>query len=142
MALKNTYLKLPAASYIQSVQNALVNAGAAGIQTEYEDGKIVVLSFVIKFGARQIQFRLPVKWRSFQQVLKNEGASKADDDMYAYRVAWACTKDWIEAQMAFVESENVSLVQVFLPYAVSKDGKTVFEKMVEDDGKFLLSDGK
>lgn len=142
MALKNTYAKKGAGYYIQLAQDALMHAGASGIQLEFEDGRVVGLSFSIKFGPKQIQFRLPVNWRKFQSVLAMEGIGRADEDEYAYKVAWACTKDWIEAQMAFVESENVSITQVFLPYAVVEGGITVFEKVAQTDGAFLLGDGK
>lgn len=139
MALKNTYSKLPAKRYIQDAQDALIKAGATGIQMEYLDGFVSSLAFSIKFGTQQIQFRLPVNWHSFQNVLTKEGHSKAGDDAYAYRVAWACTKDWIEAQMAFIESENVSLPQVFLPYAVTKKGTTLFEEVASNDSLLLGS---
>lgn len=138
MALKNTYAKLGAGRYIQDAQDALVKAGASGIQMQFDEGRVVSLAFSIKFGTKQIQFRLPVNWRNFQNVLRKEENRRAGDDDYAYKVAWACTKDWIEAQMAFVESENVSLPQVFLPYAVTNEGNTLFEKVAQTDGQFLL----
>lgn len=139
MALKNTYSKLPASRYIQDAQDALVKAGASGISMEFQDGFTVALSFSIKFGDRQISFKLPVNWRNFQNVLQAEGNKRAGDNTYAYRVAWACTKDWIEAQMAFVESENVTLPQVFLPYAVTKKGTTLFEEVASNDSLLLGS---
>lgn len=141
MALKNTYAKMGAGYYITLSQEALVKAGAIGIQYGYEDGRVVNLTFVLNIGGNQVSFRLPVNWRKFQSVLAEEGNSKAKDDNYAYKVAWACTKDWIEAQMAFVESENVTVPQVFLPYAVVQGDVTLFEK-VASNPNFLLGDGK
>lgn len=141
MSLKNTFTTLPAGRHIQAAQDALIKAGASGIQMEFHEGRVVGLAFSIKFGAKQIQFRLPVNWEKFQNVLIKEQNKRGNDDDYAYRVAWACTKDWIEAQMAFVESENVSLPQVFLPYAVTNEGNTLFEKVAQSDGQFLLGDG-
>jgi hypothetical protein len=141
MALKNTYAKLGAGRYIQDAQEALVKAGAIGIQSGYEDGRITTLAFVLDLNGQRVQFKLPVNWRNFQRVLKKEQNRRADEDDYAYKVAWACTKDWIEAQMAFVESENVTLPQIFLPYVVVKGGKTLFEKVITTPD-FLLGDGK
>ncbi len=141
MALKNTYSKLPAGNYIQSAQEALVKAGASGIQTFYEEGRIVGLCFTIPIKGTFIQFKLPINWRNFQRVLKNEGNTRHADDNYAYRVAWACTKDWIEAQMAFIESENATLAQVFLPYAVTKNGQTLSEQIMNNPN-FLLGSGE
>lgn len=141
MALKNTYARLHAGAYIQGAQDALVKAGATGIQTEYEDGRIVSLAFLLKINESIINFRLPVNWRNFQNVLKKEKNPRSKDDNYCYKVAWACTKDWIEAQMAFVESENVTVPQVFLPYAVGKNNKTLFENIANNPGNLLLGDG-
>lgn len=141
MALKNTYTRLPAGRHIQMAQDALIKAGASGISTLFDEGRIIGLAFTIKIGENNISFKLPVNWRSFQNVLRKEDNRRADEDEYAYRVAWACVADWIEAQMAFIESENVSLPQVFLPYAVTKNGDTLFETIVNNPSNFL-GDGK
>lgn len=140
MALKNTFIKLPTEKYISLTQQALVKGGASGVQYAFDDGRIIGLIFSLSLNGKQVSFRLPINWKNFQKVLKKEDNKRADDDDYAYRVAWACTKDWIEAQMAFVESENVTVPQVFLPFAVSRDGQTLFEKVAVDPG-FLLGDG-
>lgn len=141
MALKNTYAKLGADKYISLTQQALVNAGAAGVNYQFIDGRIVGLLFSLKIGENRVDFKLPINWKNFQKVLKKEDNRRADEDDYAYKVAWACTKDWIEAQMAFVESENVTVPQVFLPFAVAKDGQTLFEK-VAGNPQFLLGNGE
>lgn len=140
MALKNTYAKLPAGRYIQETQDALVKAGAIGIQSSYEDGRITTIAFILNLNGQTVQFRLPVNWKNFQNVLRKEKNRRADEDEYCYKVAWACTKDWVEAQMAFVESENVTIPQVFLPYAVTNNGQTLFEKVADTPG-LLLGDG-
>ncbi len=142
MALKNTFAKLPTQRYIQDAQDALVKAGASGIQMEFEEGRVAGLAFSIKFGDLRIQFKLPVDWRKFQNVLRNEDNRRAEEADYCYRVAWACTKDWIEAQMAFVESENATVAQIFLPYAVTKSGNTLFEDIAKNGSELLLSSGK
>lgn len=137
MALKNTYTKLAAGRHIQMAQDALVKAGAVGIQTVLEEGRYVGLAFTIEIGGTLAQFKLPLNWRKFQQVLEKEGNKRAKEDDYCYRVAWACLTDWIEAQMAFIESENVSLPQVFLPYIVTKSGQTLFEQVVTNPSLLL-----
>lgn len=137
MALKNTFAKLPAEKYIELAQFALVKAGASGIQYAFKDGRIIALKFLLPINGKEIAFSLPVNWRNFQNVLRKEDNRRADEDDYCYKVAWACMKDWIEAQMAFVESENVTVPQVFLPYAVTSDGQTLFEK-VANNPQFLL----
>jgi len=49
------------------------------------------------------------------------------DRAQAERVAWRIVKDWVEAQLAILESEMVHLDEIFLPYMVNNNGQTVFE---------------
>jgi len=140
MALKNTYAKLPAGRYIQDIQEMLIKAGAIGIQQGFEDGRVISLMFMLDLNGQKITFKMPVGWRKVQQVLKNEGIGRWQDDDYAYRVSWAILCDWIDAQLAILASETVTMPQLFLPYAVAKDGQTLFEK-VSSNG-LLLGDGK
>ncbi len=129
MALKNTYSNSPAGRSIERIEEALVKAGATGMQKGYEDGRIVSLAFTLNLKGSQVLFKLPIGWKKVQQVLKNEGIGKWDDNDYAYRVSWAIMRDWIEAQMAILAAETVTMPQLFLPYAVAKDGQTLFEKV-------------
>ena len=59
----------------------------------------------------------------------------------AVRVAWRIVRNWVEAQLAIIETRMVKTEQVFLPYAVTRDGKTLYEH-VEKNPQFLLGDGK
>lgn len=43
------------------------------------------------------------------------------------RVAWRIIKDWVETQMAILESEMVQMDEIFLPYMLNSKGQTVFE---------------
>jgi hypothetical protein len=42
-------------------------------------------------------------------------------------VAWRIIKDWVEAQMAILESQMVQMEEIFLPYMVNRQGQTFFE---------------
>ena len=55
-------------------------------------------------------------------------------------MSWRIIKDRVEAQMALVETQMVTTAQVFLPYAIMRDGKTLAQH-VEQDPNFLLGDG-
>jgi len=117
-----------------------MKAGAIGIQQGFEDGRVVSLAFLLEIKGKQVQFKLPLGWKKVQQVLKNEKADKASNDDHAYRVSWAIMRDWIAAQMAILATETVSMPQLFLPYAMAGNGKTLYEAVV--DGGLLLGDGK
>ena len=47
------------------------------------------------------------------------------------RISWRILKDWIEAQLALIETEMVSLDQVLLPYMTTDTGHSVYEVLVE-----------
>ena len=58
----------------------------------------------------------------------------------ARRTAWKNVQDWIDSQMAMLETEMVKLEEIFLPYMTTPSGETFFEHM-ENKG-FYLTDGK
>jgi hypothetical protein len=60
-------------------------------------------------------------------------------DDIAYNVAWANLRDWTLAQMALLETEMVTIPQVFLPFATDSKGETLFDKVSKSN--FLLGDG-
>lgn len=75
------------------------------------------------FGPRGI--RLPANVDAVHKVLTKQKV-KCDREQ-AERVAWRIVKDWVEAQMAILESEMVQMEEIFLPYMVSTSGQTLFE---------------
>ncbi len=131
MALKNTYARAPVANYISRITAALVKGGAVGISQGYDQGRIEELNFLLDIKGNRVAFKLPVNWRKVQQVIKNEGIGRGNDDDYAYRVSWAILCDWVEAQMAILASESVTMPQLFLPYAMTPDGRTLYDQVVD-----------
>lgn len=71
--------------------------------------------------------RLPARVEKVQKVLEKQRV-KSDFEQ-AQRVAWRILKDWVEAQMAILESEMVSFEELFLPYMITDNGSTVFESI-------------
>jgi len=152
MAIKNYTTTVPANRSIEEIQRALVANGATGVLYEYEKatGRIAALKFILILDDKQVGFALPVEWRRFQQVLKNDHELEHQgrrsrtkprymDEDYVYRVAWRCLRDWVLAQMALYATQIVDMPQIFLPFAVGKGGKTFYEQVM--DGKFLLKGG-
>jgi hypothetical protein len=64
-------------------------------------------------------------WKTLQRQEGLTGKEKSREQ--AARVSWRILKDWVAAQMAIVEAGAAQLAEVFLPYAVHKDGKTMFQ---------------
>jgi hypothetical protein len=61
----------------------------------------------------------------------------ANDRHQALRVAWRIVHYWVKAQMAILETQMVKMEQIFLPYMIRSDGKTLFESMEKGDFKML-----
>lgn len=145
MALLNYTTKIDADKTAAEIARCLSLHGASAVMTEYdkENGVVTALSFKITFGEQSMTFRLPCDWKPVYAVLEVQREKNRRIELsreQAVKVAWRIVKDWVEAQMALVETNMVSTGQVFLPYAVMKDGKTLAEKVVADP-KFLLGDG-
>lgn len=140
--IKNYTTIVPAARSIEEIQQALVKAGASGVLYEYEQGtgRILALKFVLPIGEQKVGFSLPVQWRNFREVMIKQSIGRAREEDFAYRVAWRCIRDWVLAQMALYETQMVKLPQIFLPFAVGRDGTTLYEQVAK--GGFLLGDGK
>jgi len=140
MPIKNYTASRPTLEYIGKVQAALIAHGANGIQMMFDgDGRVSALAFVLPSPqGGHLTFQLPCEWRRFEQVLKHQNVKRWDDDDYAYRVAWANLKDWVEAQMALYETQMVTMPQIFLPFVKGNDGRTLFEQIAENPSKYLL----
>jgi hypothetical protein len=101
------------------------------------DGKqrISHLSFRVNDKHGPIHFRLPANVQGVTAALVQQREYR--DLEHAERVAWRILKDWVEAQMAIIEAQMAELAQVFLPYAQTSNGKTVYE-MVQENGILKL----
>lgn len=140
MALKNTYTKTPVETMLKEIQKALLRVRATGMNYKFDGaGHITGLSFGLDIKGKSVGFLLPINTEKVRIVLKREENKRWDEDEYVYRVAWANMRDWVVAQMALIETEMAEPLQVFLPYAQDKTGKTLFEKVV--DSNMLLGDG-
>lgn len=133
MPIKNYTTIVPADRSIKEIQDALVKHGATGVLYQYEQGtgRIDSLLFRLPVNGRDVSFALPVGWRKFQRVLEVQGIKRSDDEEYVYRVAWRCIRDWVMAQLALYETEIVSMPQVFLPFATNREGRTMYELVLE-----------
>ena len=142
MPLKNYTTKVGADRSIQEIQVALVKNGATGVLFNYEQGtgRIEALRFLLEINGKKASFSLPVNWRRFQQVLKNQEVKRANEEDYCYRVAWRDIRDWVLAQMALYETAMVEMPQIFLPFATDSQGQTIYDKVLK--GQFLLGSGE
>lgn len=126
MPLLNYTTKVNVHTTLSEIQVQLVKHGARKIMQDYDDaGHITALTFCIDTPAGIRGIRLPANTDAVHKVLMRQKV-KCDKDQ-AERVAWRIVKDWVEAQMAILESEMVEMAQIFLPYMVNGQGQTFFD---------------
>jgi len=153
MPLKNYTTEVPAMKSIGQIQGNLVAHGAITIMINYgPDHEPENISFIVPSVKGDIAFQLPANIRKVEAILLNMRSRKPESWQSDYdktmekihkqaaRVGWRIIKDWVDAQLAFIETEMVTLEQVFLPYMQVSDGKSLYEVMIER--KFLLPVGK
>lgn len=144
MPLLNYTTKVPAHKSIAEISQMLAKAGARQIMHQYDnDGSITGLAFSIELEGQQIGFRLPTDWRPIQPIMEELRRKNSKigtfvvEREHCINLAWRITKDWVEAQLAIIEIKMVKPEQVFLPYMVQQNGRTLYENAV--DSKFLLA---
>lgn len=145
----NYTTKIPADRSIGEISKMLAKAGASAVMHEYDDnGDIKSLSFKMKMDAQEIGFRLPANWTGIEAIMTEERRKRNStlrpwmmEKDHFINVAWRVIKDWIEAQLALIEANQATTAQVFLPYAITGDGRTLSERVADDPG-MLLGPGK
>src|SRR5690242_19564396 len=112
MPLRNYTTKVPADRSIAEISSMLAKAGAKKIMHDYDDnGNITALSFALELDGQIIGYRLPTDWKPVQiiiaEVRKGNTRLSRDvlTDQHAINVAWLITKDWVEAQLAILETK-------------------------------------
>lgn len=141
MALKNYTTTIDSTKTIGEIQGILAKHGANAIMTEYNDGQVIALSFRIKTPNGEIGVKLPANIDRVLQVLKNQRKRNnqvKDTREQAAKTAWRIIKDWIDAQMAILETEMVEMEEIFLPYVLNKEGQTLYEAF--KNNKLMLNE--
>lgn len=144
MALLNYSTTVPVGRSIGQVQGLLVEAGARQVMTAYDDvGRAEGLAFAVHTAHGLRTFVLPVKSSAVLSVLARDGVPpRFATPEHAERVAWRILKDWVEAQLAIIRTEMVTLDQVMLPFMRGDDGRTVFEYYLAGVSRFELPTGQ
>ena len=130
MPILNYTTKVQASKTVAEITDILVVHRAHSILTNYKEGQIESLSFLIDTPQGNASIRLPVDPDAVLRVMKKYGSHvpmRFQNKEQAIRVAWRIVKDWIEAQMAILDTEMVKMEQIFLPYIQTQNGQTLFQ---------------
>jgi hypothetical protein len=117
---------------LAAIHKQLVAHQAVAILYEYDATRqIDAVSFKIRLGDRELPYRLPPDWRAVLSLLRDDRRvpRRFKTEEQARRVAWRVVRDWIEAQLAFVDMRQVSLDQVMLPYLQLATGESLYQRL-------------
>jgi len=123
------------------VQQCLVGHGATKIVTDYENEIPTSVTFCLVLNDRVVGFSLPANYAGVLRAMENDKKvpRKFLNKEQALKVSWRIIKDWVEAQMALVEAELADMAEVFLPYAITKNGTTLYRE-IESNGMPMLQE--
>jgi len=125
---------------LSEIQSILTKAGATKIMTDNENMRPVSVSFCINWSGQLVAFLMPCNFKGVLAAMKRNTKvprNKCTEEQ-ALRVGWRILKDWIEAQLAIVDADMVTIVEVFMPYAITKNGQTMYRNL-QDNKQLLLT---
>lgn len=135
MPILNYTTKVPVQNTVNEIGIILQKAGANAIMYEYDTVGISGLKFRMNTKIGEVFYNMPVNINGVIAALRKDG--KYRDAVHAHRVAWRIAKDWIEAQMAIVVAGMAEVPEVFLPYAITEDGTSVYRRICASGMKLL-----
>ncbi len=127
MPIKNYTTKISVERTLGEIHGNLAVHGARKVMFDYDDtGKIEAVCFSVMTPNGECGYRLPANVDATHRVLHEQGV-KCDREQAA-RVAWRIVKDWVDAQLAILETEMVSFDEIFLPYMIAdRNGATLYQ---------------
>ena len=127
MAQKTLYMgttKIDPMKNAGEIMKALQESGAQQIVTEFDTQRDVTgMRFTLVVGSVIWAFSLPVRW---EPLLRRVGNDKAR----AKRVAWRQLLRWVQAQLALIETGMVRPEEVYAPYRLLPDGRTLGQALL------------
>lgn len=142
---KTLYMETTSIEASQSaaeICSELVKSGATQIATDYKDGKITGLRWMMRHAGQDVMFSMPARvdpvFRLLNRRRLHPGQHTAQDREQAERVAWRQLLRWVQAQLAMIDTGMVESAEVFSPYmVVEHSGKTMWQALQESRFKML-----
>ncbi|RGR75505.1 hypothetical protein DWY25_04520 [Holdemania filiformis] len=143
MPIKNYTTTKDAFESVGEIQAMLARRGAQRLMIEYgPDQRVVSVSFTISTPGGIQAVRLPSNVDATLEVLRRQKKTNskviATYDQ-AERVSWRILRDWLDAQLAILETEMVTIDQVLLPYFINRSGQSVYELF--NNGQLMIEGG-
>ncbi len=136
MPIKNYTTKVDIYTSLGEIQGALAKAGAQKIMVDYDNGKPIGVTFALYRESFGLQgFTLPAAVDGTLRVFAKQKVKP--DREQAERTAWRNVRDWVLAQVALIESCDVPIDEIFLPYLTDKSGQTLYQ--IYSSGQLMLT---
>lgn len=121
----NYTTKVPTSRTIAEVHDLLRDHGASAVATTYTDREVSGLQFHLDGQTYDLPVDVEAMGRILAKSRPNGGMAVATyrSPEHAARVAWRVVKDWLEAQMALVAAQQITLDEVMLPYLITATGR-------------------
>jgi len=126
--------EVPDTETVAQIQHFLATRGATSVKIEYDEGKVASLAFALRVNDAEVPFRLPCRHKALAALAKRLGKKPKKNETledWARRVAWRQILRWVEAQLALIETGMVKAEEVFLPYVIMANNKSMFQAIEE-----------
>lgn len=126
----------------QEISHELVSAGATSINTDYKDGKLQGLRWIMCVNGSDLVFDMPARVEPVFKIINGRRSWPTGwavrDLQQAERVAWRQLLRWVQAQNALISTGMVKPEEVYSPYMiVNGAGQTLFQMLTESKFKML-----
>src|SRR5262245_39951269 len=120
------------------IMGLLAAKGAQAIMVDYDKGEPSGLSFRISVNNHVVYFKLPCDVDgAFRAMERMKIPPRYANREQAKRTAWRIIKNWVEAQLAIIDCGQAQMAEVFLPYALTSTGQTLFQRLMTDPSRLL-----
>lgn len=142
MPILNFSTKIDAWKTVNEIQQILAKHGITHFSIKNEGSFPIGLAFTIDYNGQPLNFLLPSNYKGVLQCLKQDRKvpSSSKNEEQALRTSWRIIKDWVEAQLAIVQSNISPIQEVFMPYLIiNAEGQTLSDKLLNGGGMKLLN---
>ena len=143
MPILNYTTKVAPEKTASDITALLARKGARTVSMRYSPkGQVDGISFSLMVGKIEVTFALPANVEGVAEYMRAETRSltrerTASIAAQAPRTAWRVLKDWVEVQIALVDSRQAEMGQVFMPYAITPGGETMYQRFLTSTQKML-----
>ena len=135
--------EVPAERTAAEIITELVKAGATQVNTEYAQGEIVGLRWIMRIAGNDALFAMPARVEPVYKILlkrRRDGYRSSVQDairQQSRRVAWRQLLRWTQAQLAMIECGMTEAGEVFFPYLQTPAGVSIFDTFKENGLRML-----